>query len=646
MGLECSQEKPFDLSVLWSTLPPNGEIVITRDKITVTENPSLPQLDISNRVIYENCNIAEEDDLWSNLSNHLSDDAGNVNACFNSSGSLTRLNSISSAELLSYWPSNADVKQNQFDDEEMEMSPEVEIIAQTKLVSPPSSVTQYEDSQGSVNSLVFDQMHERNPTSRFQTPLDIGTDSGAATIVEPFLQQWDDAVESKLDAKTDTNITPKKVHCMSPLKTTNGAVLPKKIATMYEQKGKLECHVYFTPRTSAEIWPRLVVTVYEDWDFLKVMRKSIAEIQRAIKKGDRDGTHDWVFEYHPNKQVGKIRKELRVLFGGTAIEFRDSNLKKNIKTMTKEFVNKMWVLQKKGTGGKARGKSLRIPGQLGHLRTKSMPLMKKQEEKSKLEVRTDQTLEERDSPKTIKSVDSEKLHERKPTTLFQTFLDIASDSSAEVEAFLQQRHDAVEQKVDGKSDINLTPGMGLSISPPKSPNGVIYPKKIATVYEQKGKLECQVYFTPRTSAEVWPRLVVTVNEDWDFLKVMRKSIAEMQRAIKKGDRDGTHDWIFAYHPNKQVMKIKKELRVLFGAKAVEFRDSNLKKQIKTMTKDFVNKMWVLPKKGIGEQDRGRHSRTAQSQRGAHRARSEPPFKKKQQGVSKVSSKRRSRKKNR
>jgi len=645
MGVECSQGKPCDIGVLWGELPPNGEIVITRDKITITEKPNLPKLDISNRVIYWDSNIAEEHDLWENQFKHIPDDVGNVSERFNSPGSLARLSSNSSSvEVISNWPSNAVINQNQFDDTETEMSPEVEIISQRKLLES-SSVIPYDDSQGSVNSLVIGEMPERKPNTHFKTLLDSGTDSESAMSVEPFLQQWVDAVESKLAAETDVDITPKKVHRMSPVKTTNGAVLPKKIATMYEQKGKIECHVYFTPRTSAEIWPRLVVTVNEDWNFLKVMRKSIAEIQRAIKKGDRDGTHDWVFEYHPNKQVRKIKKELRVLFGATAVEFRDSNLKKKIKSMTKDFVNKVWVLQKKGSGGHTRGKSSRtLQRELGHLRAKSMPLIIKQEEKSKLEVPTDQTSEERDSTKTVESVDSDKMHERKPTTLFQTFLDIGSDSSADVEAFLQQQDDAVEQKVD--TDTNLTSRKVRSISIPISPKDDIYPKKIATGYEQKGKLECHVYFTPRTSAEVWPRLVVTVKEDWDFLKVMRKSIAEMQRAIKKGDRDGTHDWIFAYHPNKQVKKIKKELRVLFGAKAVEFRDSNLKKQIKTMTKEFVNKMWVLPKKGIGEKNRGRHNRTVKSQSGFHRAKSQPPFKKKKRGVPKVSSKRRSRKKNR
>jgi len=130
------------------------------------------------------------------------------------------------------------------------------------------------------------------------------------------------------------------------LKTEEGVVLAKKLATQAEQKGMRECHVYFTPRTSAEIWPPLVVTVGEDWDFLKVMRKSIADLQRSVNKGERDGTHDWLFNYHPNKNIKKMRQDLKVLFGRKVVSFRDSNLKKCVKDVTGDFINKMWILRK------------------------------------------------------------------------------------------------------------------------------------------------------------------------------------------------------------------------------------------------------------------------------------------------------------
>merc|ERR550534_177090 len=146
------------------------------------------------------------------------------------------------------------------------------------------------------------------------------------------------------------------------IRNEDGAILSKKLATQAEQKGMRECHVYFTPRTSAEIWPPLVVTVGEDWNFLKVMRKSIANYQRSTRKGERDGTHDWLFEYNPNKDVKKIRTELKVLFGPKVVSFRDSHLRKNLKDVTKEFINKMWILQKNDDKqGKARVRKKNYP---------------------------------------------------------------------------------------------------------------------------------------------------------------------------------------------------------------------------------------------------------------------------------------------
>lgn len=367
MGLECSQEKPLNLSVLWGTLPPNAEIVITKEKITISERLSLPKLDISTRVIYEDCKIAEEHDLWANQSKGISDDEGSVKECFNSTDWLTSLNSKSSAEAAIQPRIKLDISRTTSIEieNELEMSPEVEIISQR----PPVFT------QTSSSSDWIDETPERKATTIFTTYQDSVTDSDAGGSVDLLLQQQDDAIERKFDGKTDVDITHKEVHRVSPVLTSNGAVLPRKIATVYEQKGKLECHVYFTPRTSAEIWPRLVVTVNEDWNFLKVIRKCIAEIQRAIKMGDRDGTHDWVFAYHPNNQVRKIKKELRVLFGATAIEFRDSNLKKKIKTMTNDFVNKMWVLQKKSIWEQARGRS--NSSQIRNFRSKSLPPLKK-----------------------------------------------------------------------------------------------------------------------------------------------------------------------------------------------------------------------------------------------------------------------------
>jgi len=626
MGLEWSQEKLFDLGVLWRALPPNIKIEITREKVTVIKKPDPPKLDISTRVINENYNNEEEHDLWANLVKQLSDDdTGSVKKCFNFTDRMPSMDSNSSVEVIPQLQ-KPDISGVHSAEMEIEMStPEV------KIISPPIF------KQSSSSSDLIGEILERKVATLFDTFVDIVTDSDGG--VSPVLQQQS-AKKIKPDGKTDVHITPKEVQRLSPVNTANGGFLPKKIAKVYEQKGKLECHVYFTPRTSAQIWPHLTLTVHEDWDFLKIMRKSIAEIQRAIKKGDRDGTHDWVFGYHPNKQVEKIKKELRVLFGGRATEFRGSNLKKKIKPTTKNFVNKMWVLQKKSFGKQDRDRGRSVLNQIGSFRAKSMPhLIKKQEDNpKKLKVSTDENFGKRDSPISSTSVNLEVMHERKPTKLFETFLDTETDSGLAVEASLQQ-HDGA---LDGKTDIKIIPQKVHCISPHRTANSVVLPKKIAKVYQRKGKLECHVYFTPRTSAEVWPHLVVTVLEDWDFLKVMRKSVAEIQRAIKKGDRDGTHDWVFAYDPNKQVAKIKKELRVLFGELAIEFKDYSLKKKLKTKTEGFVNKIWVLPKKSIGKEDKGRRL-TVSRHVGAHRAKSQPPLKKKLKGMSKVTSKRQSRK---
>jgi len=157
----------------------------------------------------------------------------------------------------------------------------------------------------------------------------------------------------------------------------DGAILAKKLATQAEQKGMRECHVYFTPRTSAEIWPPLVVTVGEEWDFVKVMRKSIANYQRSMRKGERDGTHEWLFEYHPNKDIKRIRKELKVLFGPKVISFRDSNLRKKLKDVSREFINKMWILQKDDDKpGKARVRTKSFPKSSKSLRGSKSNVMR------------------------------------------------------------------------------------------------------------------------------------------------------------------------------------------------------------------------------------------------------------------------------
>merc|ERR1719461_1558476 len=123
-----------------------------------------------------------------------------------------------------------------------------------------------------------------------------------------------------------------------PIHNEDGRVILKKLATRHEQKGARECQVFFTPRNPTKQWPHLVVTVGESWPWIKIMRKSLAQVQRTLKKGDRGGSHDWVFNYHPNKEIKKIRKELKVLLGARGLEFVGGNLKKPISAATKDFV--------------------------------------------------------------------------------------------------------------------------------------------------------------------------------------------------------------------------------------------------------------------------------------------------------------------
>jgi len=215
----------------------------------------------------------------------------------------------------------------------------------------------------------------------------------------------------------------------------------------------------------------------------------------------------------------------------------------------------------------------------------------------------------------LNSDGNEYLDERSPTTIFTT-RSIAEENMRDLQNFLKQQLGSV----GSPEERSLETILGNEMSPASSPKeeskedkvavirverkksgvvrteeGRVLAKKLATQAEQKGMRECHVYFTPRTSAEIWPPLVVTVGEDWDFVKVMRKSIANLRRAMNKGERDGTHDWLFDYHPNKDIKKIKKDLKVLFGRKVVSFRDSNLKKSVKDVTGDFINKMWILQK---------------------------------------------------
>jgi len=138
--------------------------------------------------------------------------------------------------------------------------------------------------------------------------------------------------------------------------TATGKVISKKLATADELEGCIIAHLFFT--TMRGNFPPLIITVPKKWPFIKMMRKGLAGMQRTIKKGERP-SHDWIYNYHVNKEVKKMRKNLKILFGDQKVEFRGSNLNKKIETAALEpFVNRFWILPLKAEKNKYyRGRS-------------------------------------------------------------------------------------------------------------------------------------------------------------------------------------------------------------------------------------------------------------------------------------------------
>jgi hypothetical protein len=129
----------------------------------------------------------------------------------------------------------------------------------------------------------------------------------------------------------------------------------------------------------------------------------------------------------------------------------------------------------------------------------------------------------------------------------------------------------------------------------RSMTGEVISKKLATQEELDGAIIAHVYFTTARSGK-WPPFIISVPKDYNFMKLMRKAIAGMQKTIRKGERP-SHDWLFKYHVNRQIPKMRSELKVLFGRKKVEFRGTNLNKGLESAKLDpVVNRFWILPKK--------------------------------------------------
>jgi len=408
MGNHCTQAGLTNLGTLWDHVPIGGEVIITRDKITISDKA---RLDIGRSVVANEVKPSTYGQLMVSLSDlQYGDDSdavlspqirvlprkGMKDKCQTCNEPLKSSESkISATEVLipGFSISDADtiptqskkslkMTQNRKSVRD-EFIPELTAAGvYNNTTNDKEELTFLTPETRSVDSGEYSAMCSNNMTdSLLQMPA-MNTEGYDFLEVSPttlfttrsiaeenmrdlqnFLKQQVDSsassVDRSLETKYDQKVTPPSstkgeknednvslIRVQSVVRTESGKILSKKLATQFEQKGMRECHVYFTPRTSAEIWPPLVVTVGEEWDFVKVMRKAIANLQRSMMKGDRDGTHDWLFDYNPNKDIRRIKKDLKVLFGRKVVSFRDSHLKKSLKDVTSDFINKMWILQK------------------------------------------------------------------------------------------------------------------------------------------------------------------------------------------------------------------------------------------------------------------------------------------------------------
>jgi len=383
MGSHFSQSGvvDLDLGTLWDKVPAGGEVIITRDKITISDSP---KLDIGKGVLTNDLTPNAGGKLMVSLSDlHYGDDSETI-----LSPNFKDRNR-KHVEEKKLGQSNSGFLLKQAISPRSEFIPELTAAGifhhstQSKMVESATFSTPETQSDDSDE---YGSRFSKPPYSIFQLPAlnvdgqDCLSDRSLTTCfttrsmaeenvkdLQNFLKQHLGSSPSMEERNSETE--PVKVISASGcsndrtnedkvglvrverrnskvLQNEQGVLLTKKLATQLEQKGMRECHVYFTPRTSAEIWPPLIVTVGEEWDFVKVMRKSIAELQRCINKGDRDGTHDWLFDYHPNKNIKEIKNDLKVLLGPKVISFRGSHLKKCLKDVTADFINKVWILQK------------------------------------------------------------------------------------------------------------------------------------------------------------------------------------------------------------------------------------------------------------------------------------------------------------
>jgi len=203
------------------------------------------------------------------------------------------------------------------------------------------------DSQSTGRSSRIIYQMDRNPTTHFST-IDLENINDGQLDSPTGL---DDQKEMKSEpAKTESTNIEDELGGLKRQDTLvlseSGTVISKKLATQEELHGAILAHVYFTTARSGK-WPPFIISVPKDYNFMKLMRKAIAGMQKTIKKGERP-CHDWIFKYHVNKQVPKMRKELKVLFGGKKVEFRGTNLNKGLESAKLDpLVNRFWILRKK-----------------------------------------------------------------------------------------------------------------------------------------------------------------------------------------------------------------------------------------------------------------------------------------------------------
>jgi len=130
------------------------------------------------------------------------------------------------------------------------------------------------------------------------------------------------------------------------IQTRTGEIIKDKLLTQSDRPDHFQAHVYFSYKRAGDVAPNLVLHLPKSWTFLKLVRKSLAVIQRKISEEDATNIL-WVFRYHPNQNLQKIRENIRVIFGEKGVSFRGSNLKKEIGPYLTKFINKFWLQERR-----------------------------------------------------------------------------------------------------------------------------------------------------------------------------------------------------------------------------------------------------------------------------------------------------------